>query len=55
VAQIVASLGASPDLGTEFGVVVAEQGTTGILITVGTVQGVALTTTVTAIWTLPIS
>lgn len=53
VAQIVASLGAAPNLGDDFGVVVSEQGTTGILITVGTIQGVAQTPSVTGMWILP--
>ena len=53
VAQIVASLGAAPDFGTEFGVAAAEQGTTGILITVGTIQGAAITPAVTGVWPLP--
>ena len=53
VAQIVASLGAAPDLGTDFVVAAAAQGSTGILVTVGTVQGVGLTTAVTGMWILP--
>ena len=53
VASIVASLGAAPDVGTDFVAAAAAQGTTGILITVGTVQGVALTTAVTGMWPLP--
>lgn len=53
VAQIMASLGAAPDLGTDFDVVVSEQGTTGILITVASVQGVTLTPSATGLWTLP--
>ncbi len=51
VASIVASLGT--DVGTDFDVAAAAQGTTGILITVGTVQGVGLTTAVTGMWPLP--
>jgi MSHA pilin protein MshA len=51
VASIVASL--STDVGTDFAVAAAAQGTTGILITVGTVQGQALTTAVTGMWAKP--
>jgi prepilin-type N-terminal cleavage/methylation domain-containing protein len=50
VASIVASL--STDVGTDFALAAAAQGTTGILITVGTVQGVAITA-VTGMWPLP--
>lgn len=49
VAAIVASL--STDVGTDFVLTAAAQGTTGILITVGTVQGAAITAT--AIWPMP--
>ena len=51
VASIIASI--STDVGTDFSVAATSQGTTGILITVGTVQGVRLTTAVTGMWPLP--
>jgi prepilin-type N-terminal cleavage/methylation domain-containing protein len=50
VASIVASL--STDAGTDFALTATAQGTTGILITVGTFQGVAITA-VTGIWPMP--
>jgi len=52
VAQIVASLGAAPDLGTDFSVTAAESGA-GIAITVASVQGVDLTTAVVGFWPMP--
>jgi len=50
VASIVASL--STDVGTDFSVTAAASGTAGILVSVRTVQGVAITTA-TGYWILP--
>ena len=50
IASIVASL--STDIGTDFSLTAAASGTAGILISVRTVQGVAITTA-TGYWILP--
>jgi MSHA pilin protein MshA len=53
VAAIVLSVGATPDLGSDFTVAAVAQGTTGILITVNSVQQVSLTTAITGMWPMP--
>jgi len=50
IASIVASM--STDIGTDFSLTAAASGTAGILISVGTVQGVAITTA-TGYWEFP--
>ncbi|MBU0545222.1 MAG: prepilin-type N-terminal cleavage/methylation domain-containing protein [Proteobacteria bacterium] len=50
IASIIASL--STNVGTDFSVVAAASGTVGILVSVRTVQGVAITTA-TGYWVLP--
>jgi prepilin-type N-terminal cleavage/methylation domain-containing protein len=50
IASIIASM--STDIGTDFNVTAAASGTAGILISVGTVQGVAINTA-TDYWALP--
>jgi prepilin-type N-terminal cleavage/methylation domain-containing protein len=50
VASIVASL--STDVGTDFSLIAAASGTAGILVSVRTVQGVAITTA-TGYWVMP--
>lgn len=45
--------GISTDVGADFALTAAVSGTTGVAITVGTVQGVGLTTAATGYWVMP--
>lgn len=53
LADIVASVGAAPDVGPDFVVGAVANGTTGITIRVTQVQGVTLTPTQTGTWMMP--
>ncbi len=52
IASITSSLTSAPDVGADFGVTAAVNGTNGINISVGTVKGIAITA-VTGYWTMP--
>jgi len=52
IASITTSVTTAPDVGPDFGVTAAVNGTNGINISVGTVRGIAITA-VTGYWTMP--